>query len=98
MWFTKNGKPVLGKGGVDLLLAIDETGSLQAAAQKLGYSYSFAWSYLKKLEDSLGIRLVELHRGGATKGWARLTKEGRELLELYKKIETEIDKTVKSFE
>lgn len=96
VWFTKDDKPVLGRGGVELLMAIDEAGSLHAAAKKLGYSYSFAWTYIRRLEKSLGTKLVKFSRGGYRGGSAKLTDEGRELINLYLRVESEIEKTLKN--
>ncbi|AEA11882.1 transcriptional regulator of molybdate metabolism, LysR family [Thermoproteus uzoniensis 768-20] len=64
-----------------LLKYIEETGSISAAARRLGIPYSRAWGYIARAERALGIRLVEPRRGYA--GGARLTDEGRRLLARY---------------
>ncbi|OYT30128.1 MAG: ModE family transcriptional regulator, partial [Thermofilum sp. ex4484_79] len=51
--------------------------------ESLGISYKFAWNYIKKIEDRLGLKIVETHRGGTSRGGARLTDVGRELMETY---------------
>lgn len=62
-----------------LLRAVDREGSLNAAAQTLGRSYSRAHKRLTTLEETLGP-LVTRERGGADGGGSELTEEGRELL------------------
>ena len=53
----------LGRGVVRLLEAVDETGSLNAAARGMGMAYSRAWTLLRKVEGELGFSL--LCRNGA---------------------------------
>lgn len=94
VWLVKDGKPILGKGGAELLKAIEEKGSLHAAAEALGYSYSFAWSYLKKLEERAGVTLIERRRGGQRHGGMVLTEEARKLLKLYLEAERVVDEAL----
>jgi molybdate transport repressor ModE-like protein len=50
-----------------LLGAIGERGSLKQATGDIGLSYRHAWELLRRLEDAIGQRLVQLERGrGAT--------------------------------
>ncbi|AKG38601.1 MAG: winged helix-turn-helix domain-containing protein [Infirmifilum sp.] len=96
VWLAKDGKPVIGSGGASLLKAILETGSINAAANALGYSYSFAWTYLKKIEQRTGLKVVEKTRGGEEKGGATLTPEGKRLLELYLRAEEAVRKALEN--
>ena len=50
IWIEKNGKVVFGKGRDNILKAIDEQRSLNAAAKKLEMSYRAAWGRLKASE------------------------------------------------
>jgi len=83
IWFEKDGKHVLGKGGAEILRAVKENGSLSKASKALGMSYRFAWKYITKMEMVLGSRIVERERGGREGGGAKLTKLGEELLKMY---------------
>ena len=78
----------VGPGKVDLLEAIDATGSLTAAARALGMSYRRAWLLLDDLNRSLPEGAVESAVGGLNGGGSVLTASGRELVELYRRIET----------
>lgn len=67
-----------------LLQHIDETGSLAAAAERMGLSYRRAWGKIKEIESNLGVRLVESEAGGAGGGHTRLTDSGREMVERFR--------------
>jgi molybdate transport system regulatory protein len=65
---------------VDLLRAIDETGSINAAAEKMKVSYHRAWEKLHEMESRLGVTLVDTQTGGLHGGGARLTAPAREYI------------------
>lgn len=94
LWLESEGGVSVGEGGIALLKAIDETKSIRAAAEALGVSYTFAWSYVKRLERGLGCRLVVTVRGGREGGGAVLTGEARRVLELFEKAKTTIEDVV----
>ena len=62
VWIELNGRFVIGEGGVRLLLAIRETGSLAAALRRIGWSYRHGWGYLRQAEAALA-RLDTLTAG-----------------------------------
>lgn len=78
---------VLGPGKADLLEAIGENGSISEAARRLGMSYMRAWTLLRTMNRSFRAPLVETARGGAVRGGATLTDEGRAVLVLYRRME-----------
>jgi molybdate transport system regulatory protein len=77
---------------VALLRAVADQGSLNAAADALGRSYSRAHSRLGDLEEALGP-LVDRERGGADGGGSRLTDEGRALLARFDRLAAALDGT-----
>jgi len=85
---------VLGPGRVELLEHIERTGSLTAAAKRMGMSYMRAWSLVKSLNGWFRIALVEAVRGGKSGGGARLTKTGRNVIDLYRRMEMECHDSV----
>ena len=88
VWIEYNGKPVLGKGGAEILRAIAKENSLSKAAETLGMSYRYVWNYIQKIHRVLGERVVETHKGGKSGGGgARLTETGKSLLEEYTRLE-----------
>jgi molybdate transport system regulatory protein len=88
IWLEKDGKVVFGHGREELLTAIEECRSLNAAAKKLGMSYRAAWGRLKASEARLGIKLVETDGAGRAMS---LTPRARLLLERFKRLEGETE-------
>jgi len=93
-WLEKDGEVVVGNGKVNLLKLIDQMGSIQRAANKMGMSYRHAWGFLQKIEGRSGIKFVETQVGGKEGGGARMTREGREFLEKYSAFRDGIDQFI----
>jgi molybdate transport system regulatory protein len=88
IWIEYKGKPVLGKGGAQILERIEKDNSISKAAKNLDMSYRYVWSYLQKIEKALDAPVVKTFRGGKSGGGgAMLTKLGRSLLEEYRHVE-----------
>jgi molybdate transport system regulatory protein len=86
----------LGPGRVDLLELIHKTGSLRAAARRMGLSYMRAWHLVKYTNRCFAEPLVEVVRGGKTGGGARLTEAGCHALAIYRRMEQKCDQAVKA--
>jgi molybdate transport system regulatory protein len=94
VWMERDGRFVIGDGGLKLLLGILEHGSLLAAAREMGWSYRHAWGYLKQAEAALGIPLTTPRPGkGASRGMT-LTETGRLVLEQLAAVRNRIDDVV----
>ncbi len=88
VWIECDGKPVLGKGGAEILQGINTEKSLTKAAEKVGMSYRYVWNYIQKIEKAVGEPIVDTYKGGKTGGGgAKLTDFGKKLLEEYKHLE-----------
>ncbi len=85
-----HGNSLLGEGKLELLKAIDKTGSFKAAVEMLGLSYRKTWDNLKKIEDRLGFPLVNTNRGGASGGSSELSEQALQLIQLLDAISTDI--------
>jgi molybdate transport system regulatory protein len=77
----------VGPGKVDLLEAIDATGSITAAARLLGMSYRRAWLLVDTMNRCFRKPVVEAATGGKRGGGARLTAGGAEAVRRYRRIE-----------
>ena len=75
-----------GPGKAALLHAIDESGSISAAARSLGMSYARAWSLTEDMNELFGQPLVDTWSGGDRRGGASLTETGTKVLRLYDSI------------
>ena len=82
------GDVTLAARDVELLRAIDEHGSINAAATALGRSYSRAQQRIVELEGAFGD-LVERKRGGSGGGGSQLTDNARALLSRYDRLRAE---------
>ncbi|HEX5717743.1 MAG TPA: LysR family transcriptional regulator [Thermoanaerobaculia bacterium] len=79
----------LGPGKVDVLDAIEETGTLAGAAQHLGMSYMRAWKLVQAMNGCFREPLVETSRGGSGHGHASLTDTGKAVRDLYRRMEAD---------
>jgi molybdate transport system regulatory protein len=94
LWIEKDGEVVLSRWRVNLLRAIDETGSISSAAEKMQVSYHRAWEKLHEMETRLGVKLVETQTGGAHGGGARLTPAARDYIAHFEQFCNGIDELV----
>lgn len=68
VWLEAKGAYLFGDGVADLLKGMDARGSISAAARALGMSYRQAWGHVHKIEERLGIKVVETVVGGKAGG------------------------------
>lgn len=96
IWLSdRNGKGIMGDGKWQILKAIDETGSLTAACNKLGITYRRTWNDLREIEKALGFAILESTRGGADGGSMKLTPEGRNLITAFDHFHQKMDNLMK---
>ncbi len=86
IWLEKNGEPVFGMGRFLLLEEIGSSGSISAAAKKLGYSYKKAWSFINLMEKRFGFELVDKKIGGRYGGGSVLTEEAKKIMNMYEEL------------
>lgn len=79
---NRKGDIIIGEGRSEILENIERTGSLNKTAKIMKMSYKGVWSKIKVTENYFKVRLVATDR---TRG-SRLTREGKELLEKYRKV------------
>jgi molybdate transport system regulatory protein len=85
VWVEKDGKLLMGWGRATLLERINQLGSISAAARSMKLAYRNAWLWVEAMNRLADKPLVEKSTGGARGGYARLTDEGRRIIEEYKK-------------
>ncbi len=95
VWIEYKDEPLIGRGGAEILEAIENENSISKAAETLGMSYRYVWNYLHDIQKTLGEPIVETFKGGkAGGGGAKLTDLGRGLLEEYKQVESYFGKVL----
>lgn len=77
----------VGPGKIELLEALEQHGSISAAAKAMGMSYRRAWLLVDELNACLKYPAVCSATGGVQGGGSILTREGRQLVALYRTIE-----------
>jgi molybdate transport repressor ModE-like protein len=92
---TEDQQGILGDGKWVLLKAIDETGSLKAAMEKLNLTYRKTWNNLQQIEERLGFPILETTRGGADGGNTCLTEEGKRIVAAFDSFHNEFDVLIK---
>ena len=91
VFFHEQGEPLFGPGTFDLLVLVDETGSLHQAAKLMGMSYNKAWRAMRQAEDHLGLKLLARRTGGSDGGGSVLTEDGVKLMERFRAFLDEAD-------
>lgn len=86
---------ILGPGKVDLIEAIERTGSISAAGRAMGMSYRRAWLLVDALNRMFKQPVVVLATGGAKGGGAKLTDFGRSVATAYRRAEARADTAVR---
>jgi molybdate transport system regulatory protein len=81
VWFEKDEGVYFGHGRYELLLLIDELGSLKHAAEKMGISYRGAWGKIKKTEEVIGQPLI--YKDNNKEGY-KLTEFGKEFVDEFR--------------
>jgi molybdate transport system regulatory protein len=83
LWLEGNGTRFFGPGPVELLQLIEETGSINQAAKKMGMSYKKAWEIVNRLNEIVGSAMVITATGGEKGGGSSLSDEAKQLIEWY---------------
>ena len=89
VWLNRGGENLLDESRMALLDKIAETGSITKAGKAVGISYRTAWLTIDHLNSISDLPLVDRTTGGKAGGGTRLTEHGRNLLDVYRAIQTE---------
>lgn len=84
----------LGRGKMELLEHIRETGSISAAGRAMDMSYRRAWLLVSDLNRMFKMQAVESQRGGQKGGGAVLTPFGEQLLKRFRGMEETLSKVL----
>jgi len=86
IWIEADNHVLLGEGRVQLLKAINDTGSLSKAAKSLNISYKKAWDLLDSVNKSAKKPVTINSIGGKGGGGAELTDYGKALIKTFDEI------------
>ena len=87
---NEQGLPFLGRGPIQLLQGIKRLGSINAAAKEMNMSYVKAWKIIKRMEASLGGKVLKTEIGGKNHGGSELTPLADKFIGLYTAYEATV--------
>ncbi|WP_405575886.1 winged helix-turn-helix domain-containing protein [Winogradskyella sp. Asnod2-B02-A] len=86
IWIESENNVFLGEGRIQLLKAIEDTGSLSKAAKSLKISYKKAWHLLDSVNQSAKKPVTINTIGGKGGGGAQLTDYGKSVIKTFDEI------------
>jgi molybdate transport system regulatory protein len=86
LWIENDGRRFFGPGPVELLELIEETGSINQAARKMGMSYKKAWAIVNNLNSSALRPLVITSIGGEKGGGSAISADAKALIDYYRRL------------
>lgn len=91
---TNNSQIAFGPGKAQLLEAINQFGSISAAAKSMNMSYKRAWDLVSVMNTSFKSPLVTTAVGGSQGGHTALTETGHQVLHAYNTAVTNADQFI----
>ncbi|MGC3980960.1 MAG: winged helix-turn-helix domain-containing protein [Steroidobacteraceae bacterium] len=82
-----NAQCAIGPGKIQLLEAIERTGSLSQAAREMEMSYRRGWLLLDSMNNGFDQPVVSTQTGGKDGGGAELTAFGKQLVAAFHELE-----------
>lgn len=89
IWISKGKQHFLGGNRIALLEKIDEVGSINHAAKTMNISYKKAWEIVNSIKNVSGHEILESKTGGRGGGGSQLTDYARNLVKIYRSMESE---------
>ena len=86
IWVELDDEEFLGEGKVQLLKAIDETGSLSKAAKAINISYKKAWHLMDSVNKTSKKPVTINSIGGKGGGGTQLTPYGKSLIKVFEEM------------
>ena len=94
VWLEADGEYVFGLGISNILKAVDQEGSIKAAASVVGKSYRHIWTRIKEVEQALGVPMVHTTVGGSERRRSELTVEAKTLVRQFDRLRTRVFRLV----
>ena len=96
IWFYSNDDKFLGKGRVELLERIKNTGSISSAAKEMKMSYRQAWQMVNEMNERANETLVQKSLGGKGGGGTCITEAGLKAIEAFHEFEEKVKQFIES--
>lgn len=89
LWINKSEHNFLGQGRMELLMHIEQEGSITKAAKAMKMSYKAAWDAVDAMNNLSEFPLVTSAKGGKGGGGTHLSEYAKELINTYKILQEE---------
>jgi molybdate transport system regulatory protein len=89
LWLVRGERNLGGRGRVELLEKIQQTGSIRQAAASMGMSYRVAWQAIEALNELADSPVVDRSVGGRGGGGAVVNEQGQRLIRAFRLLEAE---------
>lgn len=86
-WIELNGRPLVGRGRIELLERIRDGGSISKAAKEMRMSYKAAWDAVDAISCATQQPVVLRIKGGRRGGGTQLTGYGLSLIQAFRSME-----------
>jgi molybdate transport system regulatory protein len=96
IWIEKADIKLLGRGRVELLERIHQSGSIRQAALQMKMSYKQAWDLIKQMNEHFSLPVVISHRGGKGGGNAIITEHGLKVISHFHLLQTKFLEFIKA--
>lgn len=83
---------------IDILLAVEKTGSISKAAKKVNMSYKGVWDAIYQIQNLSGLELVSSKTGGKGGGGAKLTEAAKKMVASFLESEKKLNRFLTSLE
>lgn len=95
IWLYSEEEKLLGKGRVELLERINQTGSISSAAKEMKMAYRQAWQMVEEMNERSKSPLVEKQLGGKSGGGTIVTEAGIKAIETFHELENKVAAFIK---
>ncbi|GAB2773176.1 hypothetical protein GCM10027275_15170 [Rhabdobacter roseus] len=86
LWLETEAGRFLGPGRVELLQRIEQSGSINKAANQMGMSYKKAWEMVQSMNAQAGTPFVLTQTGGEKGGGAKITPAAQGYIAYYTEL------------
>ncbi|NHI82976.1 MAG: molybdenum-binding protein [Candidatus Thorarchaeota archaeon] len=93
LWLEFDGKYVFGPGAYAIMNHVLKKGTLTGVTESTGMSYRYAWGVIRKIEATLGVKILVTFKGGPSGGGgAKVTDFGLKLMQMFAKVQGGFDR------
>jgi len=95
IWIESESGRLFGKGRIELLERIQNSGSIRQAALQMKMSYRQAWDLVEDMNQQMEKPVVISQRGGKGGGNAIVTEQGEKAIEQFYLFQKKFEKFLK---